>query len=72
MLEIKNNRLAVLRAAQIAGPNGILPISLAGWWAGVKCGHYPQPFKLSPRVTVWHREDIFALINVSSLPKEVA
>ena len=62
MTGTSNKELAALRAYQVAGPSGLLPISLAGWWAGVKSGHYPQPIKLSPRVTVWRREDIMALL----------
>lgn len=39
------------------------PVSESHWWAGVKQGTYPQPIKLSPRVTVWKAEDIHALID---------
>jgi prophage regulatory protein len=57
---------AALRANQIAGPNGILPISMSTWWAGVKSGRYPQPTKLGPRVTVWKRDEVMALLNNAS------
>ncbi|GAB6178104.1 hypothetical protein JCM16814_29950 [Desulfobaculum senezii] len=40
-----------------------IPISRSGWWAGVKSGRYPQPVKLSERVTAWRAEDIRALIE---------
>jgi predicted DNA-binding transcriptional regulator AlpA len=58
-----------LRASQIIGnPKAvppvpaIIPVSKSAWWQGVKEGRYPQPVKLSPRVTAWRVEDIRALI----------
>lgn len=36
----------------------IIPVGRSTWWAGVKSGIYPQPIKLSPKVTVWRVEDI--------------
>jgi len=44
----------------------IVPVCASSWWAGVKDGRYPQPVKLSPRVTVWRVEDIRALIASAS------
>jgi predicted DNA-binding transcriptional regulator AlpA len=35
-----------------------IPISRSSWWAGVKSGRYPKPFKLSERTTVWKSQDI--------------
>ena len=40
----------------------IVPVQKTAWWAGVKSGRFPQPVKLSPRVTCWRVEDIRALI----------
>lgn len=51
-----------LRIKQILGPNGPLPISRSGFWAGVKEGKFPKPRKISSRVTVWRAEDIHALL----------
>lgn len=59
-----------LRLSQIVGiPNevsALIPVCKSTWWAGVKSGRYPQPVKLSPRVTVWRVEDIRALIASAS------
>ena len=62
-----------LRLSQIVGkPDGkspvaaLIPISKSSWWAGVKSGRYPQPVKLSPRVTAWKVEDIRALLATAS------
>ncbi len=51
-----------VRLKQILAPEGPLPISRSGFWAGVKVGRFPQPRKISPRVTVWRAEDIHALL----------
>ena len=40
----------------------IFPVSRSNWWAKVKSGIYPQPYKLSPGVTAWKVEDIESLI----------
>ena len=39
-----------------------IPVSRSHWWQGVKEGRYPQPMKLSERVTVWRVSDIRQLI----------
>lgn len=41
----------------------VFPVSKSTWWAGVKNGRYPQPVKLSPKITAWKVEDIHTLIN---------
>ena len=56
-----------LRLSQIIGnPDKgippIIPVKKSTWWNGVKDGRFPQPVKLSARVTAWKVEDIRALI----------
>jgi predicted DNA-binding transcriptional regulator AlpA len=41
----------------------IIPICASAWWAGVKTGRYPQPIRLSPRVTCWREDEVLALIG---------
>jgi predicted DNA-binding transcriptional regulator AlpA len=41
----------------------IVPISKSTWWAGIKCGRFPQPIKLGPRTTAWRVSDIRELIE---------
>ena len=55
----------LVRLSQILAPAGPIPISRSGWWAGVKSGRFPKPVKLSPRVTCWRAEDIWALVSKS-------
>ncbi len=57
-----------LRVAQICGDRrtntpGLIPVSRATWWAGVKSGRFPQPVKLSEGTTAWRVEDLRALIE---------
>lgn len=40
-----------------------LPIAKSVFWAGVKTGKYPQPIKLSERITCWKSEEIMALLD---------
>ena len=51
----------LLRVNQIVGH--ILPISRSHFLALVKEGKYPQPIKLSERVTCWKSEDLVSLIT---------
>jgi prophage regulatory protein len=51
----------VIRISEIASTKnklGRLPVSQATIWRWVKEGHFPKPFKLSERITVWNIEDI--------------
>ncbi len=43
-----------------------VPVSRSGFWKGVKEGRFPQPLKLSPRVTVWRASDVQAFIEASA------
>jgi len=59
-----------LRLSQIVGNRKasppippIVPVSKASWWRGVKNGRYPKPVKLTMRTTVWHSEEIWALLK---------
>lgn len=40
-----------------------IPVSRSNWWQGVREKRYPQPIKLSERVTCWRAEDIRHLIE---------
>ncbi len=39
---------------------GMVPFSPATLWRKVKAGEFPQPVKLSARVTAWRLEDVHA------------
>ncbi len=41
----------------------VIPICKTSWWNKVKSGEYPQPIKISARVTAWKIEDIRNLIQ---------
>lgn len=40
-----------------------VPVSRSNWWQGVRERRYPQPLKLSERVTCWKASDIRAMIE---------
>ena len=43
---------------------GLIPVSRATWFAGVKSGRYPAPTKvLGPHITAWSVASIRALIE---------
>lgn len=44
----------------------VIPVSKSTWWAGVKTGRFPQPYKLDPGITVWRNDDIQAFIAKAS------
>ena len=41
----------------------LIPVGKTAWYAGVKQGRFPQPVRLSPRLTAWRRKDIQRLID---------
>lgn len=41
----------------------MIPVSKSTWWAKVKTGEYPQPVKLTDKITAWKVEDIHILIQ---------
>ncbi len=45
------------------GIPAIFPVSESTWWAGVRSGRFPPSIKIGPRLVVWRRSDIDALID---------
>lgn len=41
----------------------VFPVSRATWYNGIKDGKYPQPVKLSERISAWRTSDIRRLIG---------
>ena len=41
----------------------IIPISKTAWRKGVAEGKYPQPIKLSEKVTVWRADEVQKLVD---------
>jgi len=66
--ELKNlPETGLLRVNQILR---FIPISRSSWWAGVKTGRFPKPFKLGERTTVWKACEIITLVNRSGSKDE--
>jgi len=51
---------SLLRVKQVLK---FIPVSRSKWWQGVKDGRFPQPVKLSERVTCWRASDNRALVG---------
>lgn len=56
-------RLKQIIGCPKSGQTAIIPVSKSTWWAGVKSGNYPKPYKLSSRCTAWKAEEIMSLIE---------
>lgn len=50
------NGIAYVRQSQLIP--GVLPFSVATLWRKVKNGTFPQPVKLSERITAWRAEEV--------------
>lgn len=62
------SRTGFVRIRQICGDPessppvpAILPIGESTWWRWIQEGKAPKGMKLSPGVTVWRAEDVYAL-----------
>jgi len=44
---------------------GVIPVSRATWWRGVKNGRYPVGIKLGDNTTAWRVEEIRAVIGAA-------
>jgi prophage regulatory protein len=62
-------RLPQILGDRKRGTPGIIPISAASWWRGVKAGRYPASVKLGPRSVGWRVEDIRALVAEIGAPR---
>ena len=40
-----------------------LPVSRAGFYAGIRSGRYPKPVRIGERIAAWRESEISALIN---------
>ena len=63
-----------LRLRQIIGdPRAVppieplIPVSKSTWWQGVKEGRFPEPIKLSERITVWRASEIHSWISQAGM-----
>ena len=59
------NDLALMRLPQVLS---VFPISKSSWWEGVASGHYPRPLRISKRIAVWRRADIYRLLESVTSP----
>ncbi len=48
----------------------LIPLSKTTFWEYVRQGKFPKPIKLGVRASAWRIEDVQALIDVLSNPKQ--
>jgi predicted DNA-binding transcriptional regulator AlpA len=72
----QSNTLRFYRIREVIGDRkqgitGIIPVSRAAWYAGIKDGKYPKPVKLSERTAAWRTTDITGVTipGVADLPE---
>jgi len=54
------------------------PVSRAKWYAGIKAGRYPAPYRIDTNTSAWRKSDILKLIDdtiaaqtlIDQLPKK--
>lgn len=63
------NRELLIRINELAshkGQRGLIPVSPATLWRWVKAGKFPEPIRLSDRVTAWEASKVNAWIQSQS------
>jgi len=55
-------RIRISDLATTQAKQGLLPVSPSTIWRWVREGHFPKPFKIGSRVTVWDRTEVEAFI----------
>lgn len=54
--------IGFVRADQIHRPHGPLPVSRSLFWQKVRSGEWPQPVRISTRVTAFRVQEVLELI----------
>jgi hypothetical protein len=63
MSTLRFYRLREIIGDRKQGIPGIVPVSKAAWYAGIKEGRYPKPVKLSEKTSAWRASDIEMLVE---------
>ena len=48
---------------------GLIPVARSTWYAGIKTGIFPQPIRISDRISVWLGQDLIETIESLTLPR---
>lgn len=57
----KEERL--IRLKDVIGPEGMIPISRAAWYLGIKDGRFPKPISLGPNTKAYKLSHIRNLVE---------
>lgn len=71
-ITVKFYRIREIIGDRQKGIQGMIPVSRASWYAGIKDGRYPKPVKLSERTAAWRSTDIDELVERLSSGKWMA
>ncbi len=63
MSKVSQNSLPETGFVRLPQVLRVYPVGRSTWWNGVRDGRYPQPVKLSERITAWRAQDIRNLIE---------
>lgn len=61
-----NQLIRINELASHKGQRGLIPVSPATLWRWVKAGKFPEPIRLSDRVTAWEASKVNAWIQSQS------
>jgi len=62
-LALHNDTL--VRAKQVHGPHGFLPVSRSTFFSWVSDGTLPKPFKVSAGVSLWRVGDLLSALGLN-------
>ena len=62
----ENRMIRINELASHKGQRGLIPVSPATLWRWVKAGKFPEPIRLSDRVTAWEAAKVNAWIQSQS------
>jgi predicted DNA-binding transcriptional regulator AlpA len=68
----ENRMIRINELASHKGQRGLIPVSRATVWRWVAEGRFPQPVRLSERVTAWNSQTVAAWIEAQASGKGAA
>lgn len=67
-----NQLIRINELASHKGQRGLIPVSPATLWRWVKAGKFPEPIRLSDRVTAWEASKVNAWVESRASGKGAA
>ncbi len=67
-----NQLIRINELASHKGQRGLIPVSPATLWRWVRAGKFPEPIRLSDRVTAWEASKVNAWVQSQASSKGAA